>query len=974
MARKWSFIGEWCALPAAWVALVAIVVLGATLGGIQLIFALVMLVASPLLRRGFLAVVRHIYPTRVGRVHVWFMLVVRRYWLRGRRHAVPIRIDLPSAAAAASSTMSSSSSSSSSSSRGETKSEDGTEEEGRTRASVHVVAGLVDNYTYVVVERASSDARKSGGRMRPLRCCIVDPGDAEATIEALQYIREQHYGDGGSSRRGPTVDVVSGSEMSSDQRGTRATSKDEDEIGPLVVTCVMVTHKHWDHQAGVLAVVRSERETTRRAHSSFPTEFPVAGIEVVAGEHERGVAGCTRRVSGGERVAVGRLLFEVLPSPCHTRGHVMFGLVAAEPRTAEGVEGVDALFTGDTLFCGGCGAPFEGSPRDMAANFRSIYHRCGDATLLFPGHEYSEPLLLEYFGGSQQTPWSPRQYATLCHALQRARDARSHHRPTVPVVLGTELMYNAHFSSLHNAATTLCDAWRVFAHAVNARAASEEAIAALRQSLPGNPETQHHKLALVSFIESSFRAQTASSAGAATGAPTRRGGLAALRHTRSEHSLLTGAPPAGDLDCVDDYHDAGVDDAEVAAPLARAIELAPRPSAAKGLDKLARAIGPVRRGSRRRSTSLSYAVRHRVKVLRAWRPGDRVTVRVSSIDFECRVPEGVRPGDDFYLRIPRDRLPRLLCYAPPDLADPMATVWRRDLERLHSLLAANDEQTLDRARTLSRAVLVSPLRDVRDYDDPNIPPPDARARTLLPRASYRGAPDEIAAQLSAEARDDVPVATSVWRDPPPRAPPATIIYGIDADVDRALSARRRAPDSYARLAARRETSSTKAGGGGGGEPYRKHDWRVDLRPANDVFDALCLLSAAADLTPGSVDPEPLYFDEEGDSFDSKRPTITKTELRRALATLGPRPLGHAQVDELIDLADLAECFTSDTALDIQKLATLLGSDGATDSMSVDRPRPCCCCCCRPPPPEKLEPLDDEIEAQHLEHQRQDIDA
>ena len=137
-------------------------------------------------------------------------------------------------------------------------------------------------------------------------------------------------------------------------------------------------------------------------------------------------------------------------------------------------EAVDALFTGDTLFCGGCGAPFEGTLAGVARNFRRIWHRCGDRTLLFPGHEYSEQLLLEYFGGSQPTPWNPRQFAVLTAALQRARDCRSHDRPTIPVLLGNEVQYNTHFASLHACANVVQDAFRVFSRAVNARAASDD--------------------------------------------------------------------------------------------------------------------------------------------------------------------------------------------------------------------------------------------------------------------------------------------------------------------------------------------------------------------------------------------------------------------------------------------------------------------------------------------------------------------
>jgi hydroxyacylglutathione hydrolase len=45
------------------------------------------------------------------------------------------------------------------------------------------------------------------------------------------------------------------------------------------------------------------------------------------------------------------------------------------------------LFGGDTLFCGGCGAPFEGSPEDMHRNFAKLWRSCPLNTLIFPGHE-----------------------------------------------------------------------------------------------------------------------------------------------------------------------------------------------------------------------------------------------------------------------------------------------------------------------------------------------------------------------------------------------------------------------------------------------------------------------------------------------------------------------------------------------------------------------------------------------------------
>ena len=169
-----------------------------------------------------------------------------------------------------------------------------------------------------------------------LTCCVVDPGDADAVLEALAELREQHY--------------------------------DRTSTG-VRVESILVTHKHWDHQAGVRKLRRVERIT-----------------KVFAGQNEP-VKGVTHKLKPYERFSVGSLVLEAVPSPCHTQGHTMFALLDAEERR------VEALFSGDTLFCGGCGAPFEGSAEEIGANFVKIWRSCPPNTLVFPGHEYATAIL-----------------------------------------------------------------------------------------------------------------------------------------------------------------------------------------------------------------------------------------------------------------------------------------------------------------------------------------------------------------------------------------------------------------------------------------------------------------------------------------------------------------------------------------------------------------------------------------------------
>ena len=65
---------------------------------------------------------------------------------------------------------------------------------------------------------------------------------------------------------------------------------------------------------------------------------------IYGGEYDR-VWQATDHVADGQMVAVGRLQLEVLHTPCHTVGSVMFWL------RGRGDDG--ALFSGDALFCGG---------------------------------------------------------------------------------------------------------------------------------------------------------------------------------------------------------------------------------------------------------------------------------------------------------------------------------------------------------------------------------------------------------------------------------------------------------------------------------------------------------------------------------------------------------------------------------------------------------------------------------------------
>jgi hydroxyacylglutathione hydrolase len=130
----------------------------------------------------------------------------------------------------------------------------------------------------------------------------------------------------------------------------------------LALTAILLTHHHNDHIGGVPALLK---------------RFDVP----VFGPRKDGIAALTHPLSEGERVTVPGLGLElaVLDVPGHTLGHIAY--VRTTP-------GLHWLFCGDTLFAGGCGRLFEGTPEQMAASLDKLASLPED-TEVYCAHEYT---------------------------------------------------------------------------------------------------------------------------------------------------------------------------------------------------------------------------------------------------------------------------------------------------------------------------------------------------------------------------------------------------------------------------------------------------------------------------------------------------------------------------------------------------------------------------------------------------------
>lgn len=192
------------------------------------------------------------------------------------------------------------------------------------------------------------------------------------------------------------------------------------------------THKHMDHCGGNLGVIS-------------PTTKVYAGIE-----DAKEVPGCNAPLKDGDQLEIDGLTISALHVPCHTVGHMLY-CVRANELANEKVGSVTVtkgeaghwveysgglnrvMFTGDTIFVGGCGRFFEGNASDML----KIMDRTStlpEDLYLFCGHEYA---FSDAKFGAQVEPGNPAMKELL------ERSAKSEAGEFIlPSTLGDERRFN----------------------------------------------------------------------------------------------------------------------------------------------------------------------------------------------------------------------------------------------------------------------------------------------------------------------------------------------------------------------------------------------------------------------------------------------------------------------------------------------------------------------------------------------------
>ena len=173
------------------------------------------------------------------------------------------------------------------------------------------------------------------------------------------------------------------------------------------LVAVLATHHHFDHVGG---------------NPDLLAALPGLRVYGSADDAPR-IPGITDRVRGGDPVVVGSLRGRVIMIPAHTSGHVAYHFPDHT-----------AVFTGDTLFAGGCGRLFEGDAAQMMSSLGRL-SALPDATRVYCGHEYTEKNLR--FAAELEPGNRP-----LAEKLARVQALRRQGKFTVPSTIAEEKATN----------------------------------------------------------------------------------------------------------------------------------------------------------------------------------------------------------------------------------------------------------------------------------------------------------------------------------------------------------------------------------------------------------------------------------------------------------------------------------------------------------------------------------------------------
>jgi len=132
----------------------------------------------------------------------------------------------------------------------------------------------------------------------------------------------------------------------------------------LVLSAILITHHHKDHVGGIEKLLEYAKDKAWPLTVYGPATESIAQLDITLKEDDT--------VSLPEL----NCQFNVLDLPGHTKGHIAY-------------HNEKMVFCGDTLFSGGCGRLFEGTPQQMHHSLSKLAKLAAD-TLIYCAHEYTQ--------------------------------------------------------------------------------------------------------------------------------------------------------------------------------------------------------------------------------------------------------------------------------------------------------------------------------------------------------------------------------------------------------------------------------------------------------------------------------------------------------------------------------------------------------------------------------------------------------
>jgi len=344
------------------------------------------------------------------------------------------------------------------------------------RVWIHPLPQLLDNLGYLIVSCPNDGgdpvvhtSNTPLGKIKitneeesRIVACVVDCGDADAVVRQLELISEMHY----NERK-------------------------------IHIQSILSTHKHHDHTAGNKELL--EHESMSKS------------LKVVYGGAVEKVPHCNFPLADGDPIPLPKyganimddlVEMEAIATPAHTRGSITYAL---RPKTQD-ASACAFLFTGDTMFCGGGGVPFESDvDKDQEQkNFRmnsssfikasaagyavercfaEILFRCvkntnvdpvamSERVLVLPGHEYTHELLTRQLTQTtgESCKWknfSPAVYFETVSQLyvslhRRALPHSSGKLLNIPSTINREFLINPHYRCLKRRGEVVLNAVRLW--------------------------------------------------------------------------------------------------------------------------------------------------------------------------------------------------------------------------------------------------------------------------------------------------------------------------------------------------------------------------------------------------------------------------------------------------------------------------------------------------------------------------------